>query len=97
MASGTDNTRYCQRKGNNDGEITFGHLWVRDGGISAVMIRNMTDTTHFMSLEEMKLKIEQQKKIASNKEITIDTTIAGGFDITLDIIAYCCCADNLLR
>ena len=52
MASGTDNTRYCQRKGNNDGEITFGHLWVRDGGISAVMIRNMTDTTHFMSLEE---------------------------------------------
>jgi type I restriction enzyme, R subunit len=34
----------------------------------------------FMSLEEMKLKIEQQKKIASNKEITIDTTIAGGFD-----------------
>lgn len=36
--------------------------------------------TNFMSLEEMKLKIEQQKKIASNKEITIDTTIAGGFD-----------------
>lgn len=36
--------------------------------------------TTFMSLEEMKLKIEQQKKIASNKEITIDTTIAGGFD-----------------
>jgi type I restriction enzyme R subunit len=35
-----------------------------------------------MSLEEMKLKIEQQKKIASNKEITIDTTIAGGFDPT---------------
>ncbi|MBK7345862.1 MAG: DEAD/DEAH box helicase family protein [Chitinophagaceae bacterium] len=33
----------------------------------------------FMSLEEMKLKIEQQKKIATNKEITIDTTIAGGF------------------
>lgn len=37
----------------------------------------------FMSLEEMKLKIEQQKKIASNKEITIDTTIAGGFDPTV--------------
>ena len=36
--------------------------------------------TSFMSLEEMKLKIEQQKKIASNKEITIDTTIAGGYD-----------------
>ncbi|MBK6332041.1 MAG: DEAD/DEAH box helicase family protein [Bacteroidetes bacterium] len=39
--------------------------------------------TSFMSLEEMKLKIEQQKKIASNKEITIDTTIAGGFDISI--------------
>ncbi len=37
----------------------------------------------FMTLEEMKLKIEQQKKIASNKEITIDTTIAGGFDPTV--------------
>jgi type I site-specific restriction endonuclease len=36
-----------------------------------------------MSLEEMKLKIEQQKKIASNKEITIDTTIAGGYDSTV--------------
>ncbi len=35
--------------------------------------------TSFMSLEEMKLKVEQQKKIASNKEIIIDTTIAGGF------------------
>lgn len=39
--------------------------------------------TNFMSLEEMKLKVEQQKKIASNKEITIDTTIAGGFDTTI--------------
>jgi len=37
----------------------------------------------FMSLEEMKLKIEQQKKINSNKEITIDATIAGGFDPTV--------------
>ncbi len=36
--------------------------------------------TTFMSLEEMKLKMEQQKKIASNKEIIIDTTIAGGYD-----------------
>ena len=34
----------------------------------------------FMSLEEMKLKIELQNKIASNKDISIDTTIAGGFD-----------------
>lgn len=39
--------------------------------------------TTFMSLEEMKLKIEQQKKIATNKEITIDTTIAGGYDPTV--------------
>lgn len=37
----------------------------------------------FMTLEEMKLKLEQQKKIASNKEIVIDTTIAGGFDPTV--------------
>lgn len=36
--------------------------------------------TTFMRLEDMKLKIEQQRKIASNKEITIDTTIAGGYD-----------------
>lgn len=39
--------------------------------------------TGFMSLEEMKLKTEQQKKIASNKEIVIDTTIAGGYDINI--------------
>lgn len=39
--------------------------------------------TTFMSLEEMKLKVEQHKKIASNKEITIDTTIAGGYDPTV--------------
>jgi len=39
--------------------------------------------TSFMSLEDMKLKIEQQKKIASSREITIDTTIAGGFDPTV--------------
>ncbi len=37
----------------------------------------------FMTLEDMKLKIEQQKKIATNREITIDTTIAGGFDPTV--------------
>jgi type I site-specific restriction endonuclease len=34
----------------------------------------------FMTLEEMKLKIEQQKKITSNAPIEIDTKIAGGFD-----------------
>lgn len=36
--------------------------------------------SEFMTLEEMKLKIAQQKKIVSNSEIAIDTTIAGGFD-----------------
>lgn len=46
-------------------------------GLDAGEFRQVTS---FMSLEEMKLKIEQQKKIASNKEITIDTTIAGGYD-----------------
>ena len=39
--------------------------------------------TTFMSLEEMKLKVEQKKKIDTNKEILIDTTIAGGFDPTV--------------
>ena len=39
--------------------------------------------TSFMRLEDMKLKIEQQRKIASNREITIDTTIAGGYDPTV--------------
>lgn len=39
--------------------------------------------TSFMRLEDMKLKIEQQRKIVSNKEITIDTTIAGGYDPTV--------------
>lgn len=36
--------------------------------------------TGFMRLEDMKLKLEQQKKIASNRELVIDTTIAGGYD-----------------
>jgi type I site-specific restriction endonuclease len=34
----------------------------------------------FMSLEEMKLKIEQERKINLSKEIKIDTSIAGGMD-----------------
>lgn len=34
----------------------------------------------FMTLEEMKLKVEQQKKVSANKKIEIDTTIAGGYD-----------------
>lgn len=39
--------------------------------------------TGFMSLEEMKVKIEQQKKINLTREIKIDETIAGGFDPTV--------------
>lgn len=34
----------------------------------------------FLSLEEIKGKIEQQKKIALEREIKIDTSIAGGYD-----------------
>lgn len=34
----------------------------------------------FMTLEEMKLKIEQAKKRDQEKEISIDKTIAGGYD-----------------
>lgn len=34
----------------------------------------------YMTLEEMKLKIQQQKQINTNREITIDITIAGGYD-----------------
>lgn len=37
----------------------------------------------FMTLEEIKLKVEQQKKVASDKEVIIDTTIAGGYDSTV--------------
>ena len=37
----------------------------------------------FMSLEEMKVKIEQEKKKNFTKEVVIDTSIAGGFDKTV--------------
>jgi type I restriction enzyme, R subunit len=37
----------------------------------------------FMTLEDMKLKVEQQKKVSLNKKIEIDTTIAGGYDPTV--------------
>lgn len=37
----------------------------------------------FMTLEEIKLKVEQQKKVSSDKEVIIDTTIAGGYDSTV--------------
>ena len=39
----------------------------------------------FMTLEDMKLKLAQQKKIIANQVIKIDTTIAGGFDPTLGL------------
>ena len=46
-------------------------------GLEAGEFRQVTT---FMRLEDMKLKIEQQRKIASNQIIKIDTTIAGGYD-----------------
>ena len=49
-------------------------------GLDAGEFRQVTS---FMSLEDMKLKIEQQRKISSNREVKIDTTIAGGFDTTV--------------
>jgi superfamily II DNA or RNA helicase len=49
-------------------------------GLEAGEFRQVTS---FMRLEDMKLKVEQQRKIVSNREITIDTTIAGGYDPTV--------------
>ena len=46
-------------------------------GLEAGEFRQVTT---FMRLEDMKLKLEQQRKIAANQMIRIDTTIAGGFD-----------------
>ncbi len=46
-------------------------------GLDAGEFRQVTG---FMSLEEMKLKIQQQKQIKANTEIQIDTNIAGGYD-----------------
>jgi len=53
----------------------------------------------FMSLEEMKLKVEQQKKVASKKEISIDTTIAGGYDPTVGKERYYQreCIENIIE
>jgi hypothetical protein len=47
------------------------------------LMQESLSSNFFHELEDMKLKIEQQKKISSNREITIDTTIAGGFDPTV--------------
>lgn len=48
-------------------------------GLDAGEFRQVTE---FMPLEEMKLKIEQEKKKNLAREIKIDTTIAGGYDPT---------------
>lgn len=37
----------------------------------------------FLSYEDIKVKIEQSRKIKSEKDIEIDTTIAGGYDSTI--------------
>lgn len=46
-------------------------------GLDAGEFRRVSE---FMSLEEINVKIEQEKKRSLAREITIDTTIAGGFD-----------------
>lgn len=46
-------------------------------GVDAAEFRS---TGEFMSLEEMKLKIEQARRKQREQTITIDTTLAGGFD-----------------
>ena len=46
-------------------------------GLEAGEFRQVTS---FMRLDDMKLKIEQQRKIVANREVSIDTTIAGGYD-----------------
>lgn len=55
-------------------------IWFYDTAWRGLDAGEFKQVTGFMSLEEMKRKVEQQKKIASNREIVIDTTIAGGFD-----------------
>ena len=46
-------------------------------GTDAMEFRSIGD---FMSLEEMKLKIEQGRQKQREQTITVDTTLAGGFD-----------------
>jgi hypothetical protein len=46
-------------------------------GTDAAEFKNIGE---FMSLEEMKLKIEQGRQKQREQKITIDTTLAGGFD-----------------
>mgnify|MGYP001298690574 CR=1 FL=1 len=55
-------------------------IWFYDTAWRGLDAGEFKQVTGFMSLEEMKRKVEQQKKMASNREIVIDTTIAGGFD-----------------
>ncbi|OJV35564.1 MAG: hypothetical protein BGO33_03905 [Bacteroidia bacterium 43-41] len=55
-------------------------IWFYDTAWRGLDAGEFKQVTGFMSLEEMKRKVEQQKKIDTNREIIIDTTIAGGFD-----------------
>ncbi|MDQ3020400.1 MAG: DEAD/DEAH box helicase family protein [Bacteroidota bacterium] len=54
-------------------------------GIDAGDFRQVTD---FMSLDEMKIKVGQEKRKAEIKEIFIDKTIAGGYDKNVDKVRY---------
>lgn len=55
-------------------------IWFYDTTWRGLDAGEFKQISEFMSLEEMKRKVEQQKKIATNREIIIETTIAGGFD-----------------
>ena len=43
---------------------------------------------NFMSYEEMKIKLEQERHAKSQSEIEIDTSIAGGYDSDIDKVRY---------
>lgn len=58
-------------------------VWFYDTAWRGLDAGEFKQVTGFMPLEEMKRKVEQQRKIATNREITIDTTIAGGYDPTV--------------
>ena len=55
-------------------------IWFYDTTWRGLDAGEFKQISEFMSLEEMKRKVEQQKKIVTNREIIIDTIIAGGFD-----------------
>ncbi|HBX21970.1 MAG TPA: hypothetical protein DEF88_16175 [Porphyromonadaceae bacterium] len=55
-------------------------IWFYDTTWRGLDAGEFKQISEFMSLEEMKRKVEQQKKIVTNREIIIDTIISGGFD-----------------